>query len=284
MAVGTLLGRLVFVTIVGGGDVKHTDTFHTGRPLRDGGLAQVTSPCLTSRDVFCRPERRSSCRSEGRTCDFLKKLYLMKRTFEEINKLFSATGAVPGVPIQSDFGRCERPEDLRRHPGHPVLRQVQLRQDLQEAEGTRLDLCDSVVAQVEQPEADEPREHGLTHDCNPVSSEDELAQIVRPTEPAGAEPCEEVLVQAEVSQVRERTEGSFGDRCDTSSFNREPRYRLEVVTAQHSGVDLTNITQTHAQGGKTRWKNYEGNIGDIKGSCIKSIFRSLFCHFDHDMR
>lgn len=179
----------------------------------------------------------------------------MKRTFEEINKLFSATGAVPGIPTQSDSGRCEGPEDLRRHPGHPVVRQVQLRQDLQGAEGTRLDLRDSISAQVEQPEASEPREHGLTHVLNPVSSEDELAQIVRPTEPAGADPCEEVLVQTQVSQVHKRTEGSFGDRCDTSTFNREPRYRLEVVTAQHSGVDLTSIKQTHPQGGKTRWKS-----------------------------
>lgn len=80
----------------------------------------------------------------------------MKRTFEEINKLFSAAGAVPGVPIQSDFGGCERPEDLRRHPGHPVVRQVQLRQDLQGAEGTRLDLRDSVVAQAEPLKTDEP--------------------------------------------------------------------------------------------------------------------------------
>lgn len=179
----------------------------------------------------------------------------MKRTFEEINKLFSATGAVPGVSTQSDSGGCERPEDLRRHPGHPVVRQVQLRQDWQGAEGTRLDLRDSVAVQGERPEADEPREHGLTHFLNPVSTEDELAQVVRPTEPAGADPCEEVLVQAEVSQVHERTEGSFGDRCDTSSFNREPRYRVEVVTAQRSGVELTNITQTQPQGGKTRWKN-----------------------------
>lgn len=177
------------------------------------------------------------------------------RTFEEINKLFRATGAVPGVPIQSDSGRCERPEDLRRHPGHPVVRHIQLRQDLQGAEGTRLDFHDSVAAQVEQLEADEPREHGLTHVLNPVPSEDELAQTVRLTEPAGADPCEEVLVQAEVSQIHERTEGSFGDRCDTSSFNCEPHYRVEVVTAQHSGVDLTNITHTQPQGGKTRWKN-----------------------------
>lgn len=28
---------------LGGGDVTHTDTFHTGRSLNDGGLAQVTS-------------------------------------------------------------------------------------------------------------------------------------------------------------------------------------------------------------------------------------------------
>lgn len=126
--------------------------------------------------------------SETRDLFFFLNLYLMKRTFEEINKLFSTTGAVPGVPIQSDSGRCEKPEDLRRHPGHPVVRQVQLIQDLQGAEGTRLDLRDSVVAQVEPLKTDEPREHGLTHDFNPVSSEDELAQIVGPTEPAGADP------------------------------------------------------------------------------------------------
>lgn len=179
----------------------------------------------------------------------------MKRTFEEINKLFSATGAVPGIPTQSDSGGCERPEDLRRHPGHPVVRQVQLRQDLQGPERTCLDLHDSVAAQVEQLEADEPREHGLAHVLNLVSNEDELVQIVWLTEPAGADPCEEVLVQAEDSQVNERPEGSFGDRCDTSSFNREPRYRVEVVTAQHSGVDLTSIMQIQPEGGKTRWKS-----------------------------
>lgn len=47
---------------LGGGDVKHTDTFHTGRPLRDGGLSQVTSIGLSSRDLLRRSEKRSSFR------------------------------------------------------------------------------------------------------------------------------------------------------------------------------------------------------------------------------
>lgn len=41
----------------GVGNVVHTDTFHTGRPLRNGGLSQVTSICLSSRDLLCSSEK-----------------------------------------------------------------------------------------------------------------------------------------------------------------------------------------------------------------------------------
>ena len=47
---------------LGGGDVTHSDTFHTGRPLRDGGLSQVAAIGLSSRDLFWRSEKRSSFR------------------------------------------------------------------------------------------------------------------------------------------------------------------------------------------------------------------------------
>lgn len=56
------LGRSVRVTdgASGGGDVTQMDTFHTGRPLRDGGLSQVTSSCLSRRPLLFRSEKRSS--------------------------------------------------------------------------------------------------------------------------------------------------------------------------------------------------------------------------------
>lgn len=34
------------------GDVSHTDTFHMGRPLRGGGVSQVTSIGRSSRDLL----------------------------------------------------------------------------------------------------------------------------------------------------------------------------------------------------------------------------------------
>lgn len=38
--------------VSGGVVVTHTDTFHTGTPLRDAGLSQVTFISLCSRDLF----------------------------------------------------------------------------------------------------------------------------------------------------------------------------------------------------------------------------------------
>lgn len=42
----------------GVGDVTHSDTFHTARPRRDGGVAQVTSVSLCSSDMLRSSERR----------------------------------------------------------------------------------------------------------------------------------------------------------------------------------------------------------------------------------
>lgn len=55
----TLLAPTVVANGVAGVGT-HTDTLHTGRPLREGGLPQVTSSSLSSRDRFRRSTKRSN--------------------------------------------------------------------------------------------------------------------------------------------------------------------------------------------------------------------------------
>lgn len=62
---GSVLGASVILGLTvcvsddgpGGGDVMHTETFHTGRPLRAGGLSQVTFMSSSSRDLSRRSEK-----------------------------------------------------------------------------------------------------------------------------------------------------------------------------------------------------------------------------------
>lgn len=42
----------------GGGEVTHTDTFHTGRPFRAAGVSQVTCSGRSNRDLVCSSEER----------------------------------------------------------------------------------------------------------------------------------------------------------------------------------------------------------------------------------
>lgn len=50
---GWLAVSVVVVVVFGGGIVlTHSDTFHTGVPLRATGLSQVTSISFSSRDLF----------------------------------------------------------------------------------------------------------------------------------------------------------------------------------------------------------------------------------------
>lgn len=67
MSVG--FGWMVCVTDggPGGGGAAHTDTFHTGRPFSDGGLSQVTSTGLSSRDLLCRSKKGRSFTVSSKT-------------------------------------------------------------------------------------------------------------------------------------------------------------------------------------------------------------------------
>lgn len=221
--------------------VSQTDTSCTGRPLRGGGVSQVT--CSDPFKPTCSGERSGSVSQDDPQTH-----QTGSPTSQDVHGVLGSTGAVPGVPVESDPDGPEGPEDLRPDPRHLVLRQIQLSQAGLGAEAVWSSGSDSVPVQPDNCEVAEPVQRGPGHSFQLVFCQVQLTEDPGPAEPVGVDLLQSVSTQTETCEVLERTEGSFGDPGDTGIFNLQPGHRGEAAAEQRRGVDESGVTEVQDEG------------------------------------